>query len=257
VEKLDYIEIKVNNTEKSLTPKDLDIKELKDFLSDIETLLFPEDKKKRPKISYTNQEGSIRHIFYLPTSIVISFNSFISEIKKSNSIDFLVPNQQEIICKLQKKAKEENLIFEINNSKKPQQKPLVIDYNTNYQQKNITESFYESEFYLYGEIIQQGGVKPNIHLRTEEYGSLTIGASKEQILDGENKLYQTYGIKVKGKRTIPENDPFDLELVEFVGKYEPVFDEELFNKMVEESKSNMDKIDDLDKFIEELKSEYL
>jgi len=255
VKYLDYIEIKVNNAEKSLTLKDLDIRELKDLLSDIEFFLFPENKKKRPKISYTNQEGSIRHFFYVPTSIALTFNALISEIKKTNSIDFLTPKQQEFIEKTQKKAKEENLIFEFNNSKN-NQTPLVINKNSDFQQKNVTD-FYESEFYIYGEIVQQGGVSPNIHVRTEEHKILTINATKEQILEGENKLYQQYGLKVKGKKTIPENKPYDLELIEFFGKYQPVFNRELFNKMMEESKLNMDKIDNLDDFIEELKGEYL
>jgi len=77
----------------------------------------------------------------LPTYLAVTFNSFISEIKKSNSIDFLEPNQQEIICKLQKKAKDQRLTFEFNNSKNDQQTSLVIDYNTDYQQNN--RDFYE------------------------------------------------------------------------------------------------------------------
>jgi hypothetical protein len=53
-----------------------------------------------------------------------------------------------------KKSNEEGFVIEFNSSlsNKPS---LVIDYNTNYDM--IAPQFYESEFYLYGEIYQEGG----------------------------------------------------------------------------------------------------
>lgn len=64
----------------------------------------------------------------------------------------------------------------------------------------IAPKFYESEFYLYGEIYQEGGKNPNIHISTSKFGNITISATKEQILNGEKKTYKPYGVKVKGKK---------------------------------------------------------
>jgi hypothetical protein len=62
---------------------EIDINEIKDFISDIETFLYPNRKEKqnRPHISYNIKEGSAKHIFYLPITAVILFNGLTSEIK--------------------------------------------------------------------------------------------------------------------------------------------------------------------------------
>ena len=52
-----------------------DINEVKDFISDIETFLYPNRKEKhnRPHISYDIEEGSAKHKFFLPITAVILF----------------------------------------------------------------------------------------------------------------------------------------------------------------------------------------
>lgn len=47
-----FIEIMVSNWDNTLSPKDVDISEVKDVISDIETFLFPtrKDKSERPHI---------------------------------------------------------------------------------------------------------------------------------------------------------------------------------------------------------------
>ncbi|MFK0577069.1 hypothetical protein, partial [Acetobacter fabarum] len=73
------------------------------------------------------------------------------------------------------------------------EKTLLIDTDTKFEM--IAPQFYESEFYLYGEIYQEGGKNPNIHISTSKFGNLTVAATKQQILDGEKKTYKPYGIK--------------------------------------------------------------
>ena len=65
MEEQGYIEIRVDNINNSLTPKDIDINEIKNVISDIETFLYPsrEEKKLRPQISYDIESGlSLIHI---------------------------------------------------------------------------------------------------------------------------------------------------------------------------------------------------
>ena len=54
MEEQGYIELRVTNKDNSLSPKDIDINEVKDFISDVETFLYPNRKEKqnRPHISY-------------------------------------------------------------------------------------------------------------------------------------------------------------------------------------------------------------
>lgn len=56
-----YISITVTGktAEGNLNPKDIDISETKEFLSDVEMLLFPSksEKDERPKVSYEVKKG--------------------------------------------------------------------------------------------------------------------------------------------------------------------------------------------------------
>ena len=253
VEEQGYIEIKVDNINNSLTPKDIDINEIKNVISDIETFLYPsrEEKKLRPQISYDIESGSAKHKFYLPISAVILFNGLTTEINKRKSLDFLDYKRQEVIDKFQKKAIKEGYTIEFNNSLS-KESSLIIDINTNYDM--IVPQFYESEFYLYGEIYQEGGKSPNIHISTTKFGNLTISATKEQILDGEKKTYKPYGVKVKGKKNLADGKFNDLRLVEFIN-YRPIFDKTLLDKIIGRASKNLNKISNLDLWIEGLKTE--
>ncbi|MDR0792793.1 MAG: hypothetical protein LBE82_05755 [Chitinophagaceae bacterium] len=253
MEEQGYIEIKVDNHSHSLSPKDIDIHEIKSVISDVETFLYPtrEEKQMRPQISYDIESGSAKHVFFLPISAVILFNGLTSEIEKRTSLDFLDYKRQEIIDRFQKKATQDGLILAFNTSLS--EKPtLVINSETNY--KVIAAQFYESEFYLYGEIYQEGGKNPNIHIATSKYGNLTISATKEQIIAGEKKTYKPYGVKVKGKKNLNDGKLSDLKLIEFIS-YRPVFDKILLDKIIEKASANLSRIENVDQWIEELKSE--
>lgn len=90
VEEQGYIEIRVTNRENTLSPKDIDINEIKDLILDVESFLYPHRKEKqnRPHISYDIEEGSAKHKFFLPITAVILFNGWTNEIKKRNNLDF-------------------------------------------------------------------------------------------------------------------------------------------------------------------------
>lgn len=253
MEEQGYIEIKVDNFDRSLKPKDVDIDEIRGVIADIETFLFPskDEKKLRPHISYDIESGSAIHKFFLPISLVILFSGLTSEIKKRGTLDFLDFRRQEVIANLQKKAIKSGLTIEFANSL-DQEPTLRIDNETNFE--TIAPQFFESEFYLYGEIYQEGGKKPNIHIATANYGNLTVSATKEQIVEGEKRTYQPYGVKVKGKRNLTDGKLSDLELIEFIN-YRPVFDRTLLEKMIERASVNLGKIKNLDSWIEDLKAE--
>lgn len=253
MEEQGYIEIRIDNFDYSLSPKDVDINEIKSIISDIETFLFPtrEEKKLRPQISYDIQSGSAKHKFFLPISAVILFNGLTSEINKRESLDFLDYKRQEVIDNFQKKAIKDGYIIEFNSSLS-ENPTLIIDNSTNFEK--ITPNYYESEFYLYGEIYQEGGKNPNIHISTPKFGNLTVAATKEQIQDGEKKTYLPYGIKVSGKKDLSDGKFTDLKLIEFIN-YRPTFNKNLLEKVIEKASKNLNKIKDLDNWIEELKTE--
>lgn len=253
MEEQGYIALKVTNKDNTLGPKDIDISEIKEFISDIESFLYPNRKEKqnRPHISYNLEAGSAKHKFFLPITAVILFNGLTSEIRNRNNLDFLDYKRQSIIDKFQKKAIKEGYVIEFNSSmsKGPS---LVIDYTTNFEM--IAPAFYESEFYLYGEIYQEGGKSPNLHLSTKKYGNLKVSATKEQIMEGEKKTYKPYGIKVRGKKSLEDGSLSDLELIEFI-QYEPVFDKSLLDKVIQKASVNLSKITNVDSWLDDIKAE--
>lgn len=253
MEEQGYIEVRVTNRDNSLKPKDVDINEIKDFISDVEIFLYPNRKEKqnRPHISYNLEEGSAKHKFYLPITAVILFNGLISEIKTRNTIDFLDHKRQSIIDKFQKKATNEGYRLELKNSIS-QETYLLIDESTHFEM--ITPNFMESEFYLYGEIYQEGGKNPNLHIATKKYGNLTVSATKEQIMKGEKKTYKPYGIKVRGKKSFEDQKLTDLVLLDFV-QYKPDFNQELLDKVIDKASKNLSKITDVDVWLNDIKAE--
>ena len=253
MEEQGHIELRVTNQDNSLSPKDIDISEVKDFISDIESFLYPQRKEKqnRPHISYTIEEGSVTHKFFLPITAVILFKGLTSEIKNRNNLDFLDYKRQSIIDKFQKKAKKEGYTIEFNTSisKEP---TLIVDSTTHFEM--IAPTFYESEFYLYGEIYQEGGKNPNLHISTKKYGNLTVSATKEQIMSGEKKTYKPYGIKVRGRKSFEDDSLTDLKLIEFI-QYKPVFNKSLLEKVIEKASKNLSKITNVDAWLNDIKAE--
>lgn len=250
-----YIEIRVENIDKSLSPSDVDISELKDIISGIENFLHPTRKEKssRPPISYSVESGSVKHRFLTAVTSVILFNRLTSEITKQNSLSFLNYKQQEVIEKFQDKARQKGYTILFNNSL-TNETTLRITPETNYH--TVISDVYESEFYLYGEIFQEGGKEPNLHIQTKEYGNLVVDATKEQIMEGDKKTYKIYGIKVRGKKNYKDNTITDLTLISFI-KYNPVFNKERFDEIKQKASVNLNKIKDTDEHVKLVKGEWI
>jgi len=253
MEEQGHIEIRITNKDNTLTPMDVDISDIKELISDVETFLYPtrKEKKNRPHISYDLEEGSAKHKFFLPISIVILFNGLTKEIKSRNNLDFLDYKRQSIIDKFQKIASRDEFIIEFNDSLSKENN-LTIDSTTRFEM--ISTPFYESEFYLYGEIYQEGGKKPNLHISSKKYGNLTISATKEQIMEGEKRTYKFYGLKVKGKKNFEDDELSDLELLEYI-QYNPVFNKSILDKVIEKASGNLSKITNVDSWINDLRAD--
>ncbi|HQZ82405.1 MAG TPA: hypothetical protein PLR83_04230 [Pyrinomonadaceae bacterium] len=187
----------------------------------------------------------------MPVSLVLLFTGITAEIRKRNSLDFLDHKRQEIIDRFQRNAISNGLRFEFSGSL-DLRTALVIDPETSFSM-SVNEDV-ESEFYLYGEIYQEGGKRPNIHISTSKFGNLTVSATKEQIIDGEKRTYKPYGIKVRGKKSLADGKLTDLELIEFVN-YRPVFDRRLLDSAIQRASANLGKIADLDQWIDELRAD--
>ncbi len=230
-----------------LSPLDIDISEIKEIITDIETFLYPtrNEKSERPHISYKIEDGSALHKFILPLTAVLFFNSLIGEVEKRKNITFLDFKRSKIIEKFQRAAKGRDVEITFSTSVSDS-KELKITNETNYF--NVSPNFIYSEFTLYGEVYQEGGMAPNIHINTKEYGKLSVSATKEQILEGEKRVYKVYGLKATGKQSLESMKPYDLKLEHFID-YNPVFDKAELDILIAKAAPNLSKIENVDNWL--------
>ena len=246
MEEQGYIEIKIDGIvgNKQLKPIDIDIAEIKEIISDVETFLYPTkgEKAERPHISYKIEDGSARNLFYLPISAVLLFNGLTNEIKIRGNLDFLDNKRAEIIDKFQRKAKEKN--FEISFLSSSNFEPILkINKETNFFK--IDATYIDTEFVLYGKVNEEGGNNPNFHLLTKEYGKLVISATEQQLLEGEKRLFKIYGVRAKGKQSLADKKPFDLKLIDYI-TYNPNYDENKLDLLIERASVNWNAVTNID-----------
>jgi hypothetical protein len=247
VEKNGQIEIRITGSKGNieLSPDNYDIREIISILENAENLLYPNDKKDRPNISYNIEKGSVIHIFRTSLQYIIGFNAIIGQIEKIQNIDFLELPTAKAFENIQDIARKKNYIFSIKTS---------LD-NTNEIKLDTTTKFYRSasiwvdaEFYFYGKITNAGGKdKANIHINTDEFGSVTIYTPVQffENLD-ENIIHKKpYGIRAIGKQNSEsgELDRASLKFIELVD-FQPEYDEKYLKSLRDKAKktwlSNID-----------------
>lgn len=258
MENVGHIEIIVSGAKGNipLSPDNYDIRDIMTILENAENLLFPGDKKNRPVISYKIEESSVKHTFKTTIQYIIGFNALLAQIGQSENIDFLELNTAKAIENIQQLAVKSGYRFSISTSVKNSNQ-LVLDKSTHFSR---SESIWaDAEFYFYGKVTNAGGkAKANIHLSTEEYGTLTINTPKDFLEKYEsNLLYKTFGIWAKGKQHsgTGEIDPSSLSFLDLMD-YEARYDEDYINSLRKKAKESwLGKVDP-DKWLREIRGGY-
>ena len=248
MDKIGHIEISVvgKSGNLQLTPDNFDIRYITSILQIVEDLLYPQNQKDRPLITYDLQEGSVKHIFKTPVQYIIGFSAILAQIHASNSIDFLDLKTARAIENIQKLSQQKNYEFQFTTSVKN-----VIELSINPKTKFIrAENIWaDAEFYFYGILTNAGGKsKSNIHLDTSEYGTLTIDTGKA-FLENQDKnlLYKKFGVRASGKQNLEtgEIDTKVLSLIELID-YDPTFDSDYLDELISSAKSNWQGVDPTD-----------
>lgn len=256
MERTGYIEIKVDGAKGNipLTPDNYDIRDIVSILENAENLLFPNNKKERPTISYDIQEGSIKHIIKTSLQVIIGFNAILASIQQSNySIDFLDSPTAKAFEFFQETAKKQGVIFEISTSVNNSNK-IFVDKNTEFTRTE--EVWVNAEFYFYGYVVDAGGkTSPNIHLDTKEYGVLKIEVDRNLLKDYEsNPLYKRYGVRANGKQNLVsgEMDKSSLKLLEIID-YNPSYREDYIKSLINKARKSWEGVGDADEWLSQLR----
>lgn len=236
-----------------VTPDNYDIKDIVDILQNVENLLFPNNKKERPIISYDIEKGSVKHIIKTSMQAVLGFNAILFQVQNDNSIDFLEIQTAKAFEFFQESAQKQNVEFTISTSIQNTSQ-IVINKDTKLHRSE--EVWAEAEFYFYGIIIDAGGkLKANIHLDTKDYGLLTIDATKETLAEYEsNPLYKSFGVRAIGKQNIKtgELDKSELKLVDIID-YNPLYKEDYIKSLIKKAKNSWGNVKDADDWLSNLR----
>lgn len=236
-----------------VTPDNYDIKDIVDILQNVESLLFPNNKKERPIISYDIEKGSVKHIIKTSMQAILGFNAILFQVQNDNSIDFLEIQTAKAFEFFQESAQKQNVEFSISTSV---QNTAQITINKDTKLHRSEEIWADAEFYFYGVIIDAGGkLKANIHLDTEEYGLLKIDATKEVLAEYEsNPLYKSFGVRAIGKQNIKtgELDKSELKLVDIID-YNPLYKEDYIKSLIKKAKNSWGNVKDADDWLSNLR----
>jgi len=240
VEKIGYIEIRISGSKGNLqlNPDNYDIREIISILENAENLLFPSDKKDRPTISYKIEDGSVRHIIKTSVQFIIGFNAIIGQVNEVQNIDFLELGSARAFENIQDIASKKNYTFTISTSIEKSNE-IKIDNSTRFYRSETVWA--EAEFYFYGKVTNAGGKdKANIHVLTEDYGSIRIETPISFLEDyDENMLYKTLGVRAIGKQQSEtgELDKSSLKFVELI-EYNPKYDEAYLSELRNKAKKS-------------------
>lgn len=240
MEKIAEIEIRVvgKSGNQNLSPENYDIKHIASILQNVEDLLYPNNKKDRPLITYDIQDGSVRHLFKTSIQTIIGFSAILTQVQAIGSIDFLELKTARAIENIQNLSLQKNYEFQIKTSLNDDYE-LVINPSTKFFR---TENIWaDAEFYFYGILKDAGGKsKANIHLDTQDYGYLSIETGEQFLKEREeNLLYKNFGVRASGKQNIEtgEIDTKSLALIELID-YQPKFDNDYLNSLIKNAKKS-------------------
>jgi hypothetical protein len=172
------------------------------------------------------EEGSVRHIFKTSIQAIIGLNAILAQVDTLKSIDFLDLNTAKAIETFQETAFKKDFSFFISTSL-ADTPALTIDKTTRFIRSET--QWVDAEFYFYGKVTNAGGKeKANIHILTEEYGTIRVD-TPQRVLEGleENILYKSFGVRAIGRQHIETGDidKSTLKFVELID-YNPKYDAE-------------------------------
>ncbi|MCX7998202.1 MAG: hypothetical protein N3A69_04520 [Leptospiraceae bacterium] len=252
MENLESIRIEIRGkNETDITPENFDIREIVKFFGIIEDLLFPQNKRNRPSISFSIEKGSVKLNFQTRAEAVKELNQNLKQVQEKQSLSNLLPRFQKALEDLQKYTYEKESRIQLQTSVE-EKFIFKIDEQTNY--KRISNLWFDSEIYLYGKIILAGGKdKTHVQIQTEK-GTFDIRTTSDFFQNlKENIIHINYGVRVKAKQNIDTGDidPKSLQLIELV-KYNPTLDEEYLKSLREKAQLWLNQID-LETWLKEIR----
>ncbi|MEZ4827855.1 MAG: hypothetical protein R3C61_16450 [Bacteroidia bacterium] len=238
-----------------LTPDAFDIKDWEETLKYARTLLFPDSPNKtRPHISFTQETGSIRFIFTTTIASIIQAHSLLAEVQKSKDLGILPEKQAESIRYFHRLAQHRQFEIKLGEQNKLDE-GLLINQHTEFTIDK--PAWVETETIVWGKVMNMGGkTNPNIHLETDDFGTIIIAATEEELAKQEqNRIYhqQQLQIRIRQNAFTGEYDTSNARLVAFIDYDYTESSEAYLERLIREATPGWAEVIDPENWLRELR----
>ncbi len=248
------IHIEGSRRGEKLSPDLLDINEWIDVYKHARNLLYPDGSQKdRNPIQVKTELGSVRVLLTTAAALVIQAQALLGAVQQRKELGFLPKKQAEAIRYFYKIAKDEQFDIQLGEEGK-----LDNGLRLNRTFEFIPEKpvWVEMETFVSGKVTNLGGkTKSNIHLETEEYGSLIISATEDELArEDKNRLYQQIQVQIRMRQNAQtgEYDRDSAEFVQFIDLNEESPDEYL-DRLIQAASPDWEEINDTDAWLKEIR----
>lgn len=201
---------------REISPKTLDIRRAHEFLGEVKEFIFAD--KNIPAsgvhIPFQYAEGSARFIAEVPENFVSTIENDLRGLtERGEKFEFAVPKRAAVLQKWRQNCqKNPGIEYGIGTANTQLSR---INHET--RLPNPVNQLYQSELYLFGRIMEWGGVSTsNIHIKTEEYGTVLVTIEPQLLaLEETNRVYREAAIRVLATQNLLTGEILKAEFLEF------------------------------------------
>ena len=209
---MEWLQIRIDD----MHPRDLDVPDLIELINDAYTLIYPNPKTKKQKVSVDITDCCVLLDLKTDDSKAIKdMQDALNAANSSRNLDILPPRFKSALLRLKEKTKDLQRPLLINTSQGHPDKPFFLDKNTLIQPEN--NFWFKTKAYLYGIVLTAGGKTPNIHLETKNKGTVIISAPYNVLASAKkNLLYKRVGIKASLEQHLNTGEVRNAQFLEFL-----------------------------------------
>lgn len=192
------------------------------------------------------EEGSYKLV--LPAMALVSGLASDLALLGSGNVDDMDAKRAAVIEEWQKTAQRvqtRRYVVQVNSAR-----PIHIHAGSRFA-RHDNAMWVAVEKYIYGQVVDLGGKKPNLHLQLADGTMLKVNTNQDQVLDEEkNLVYRMALLRVRAEEDLTTGKLRNVSLIEF-GHYDASFDPHAFAAMVAKGRNAWADVTDASQWVEE------